>query len=234
MSEFLNIKNSAYENVKKHIDCNDPPPNFFKLGTLLEVKENQIHIEISKQPVGNCADGAAVNNKAARLLSQLYGMDTLDFRCSAHTADGSLKRLARSETMSVEQVKTLYGCFKTVVKHFATSCKSKELLDEAIKMLELKEIHLLSSCSTRMAHFLTACVSFNEIIIPVYDTMFTNNLRKEERDNLFTAENIYMVKLMCDINEIFYVEYLQKIDVNNALAALEFQHFFATADKMLR
>ena len=73
-----------------------------------------------------------------------------------------------------------------------------------------------------MAHFLTACVSFNEIIIPVYDTMFTNNLRKEERDNLFTAENIYMVKLMCDINEIFYVEYLQKIDVNNALAALEF------------
>ena len=40
MSEFLNIENSAYENVKKHIDCNEPPPNFFKLGTLLEVKEN--------------------------------------------------------------------------------------------------------------------------------------------------------------------------------------------------
>ena len=104
--------------------------------------------------------------------------------------------------MSVEQVKTLYGCFKTVVKHFATSCKSKELLDEAIKMHELKEIHLLSWCSTRMTHFLTACVSFNETIIPVYDTMFTNNLRKEEQDNLFTAENIYTVKLMCDINDI--------------------------------
>ena len=121
-----------------------------------------------------------------------------------------------------------------LVKHFATCCKSKELLDEAINMHELKEIHLLSWCSTRMTRFLTACLSFNEIIIPVYNTMFTNNFTKEERDNPFTAENIYMVKLMCDINEIFYVEYLQKKDVSNALAALEFQHFFAMADKMLR
>ena len=55
------------------------PPEFFKLGTLELVDHNQkiIKIDVSKRiPVGNCGDGVAVNNKAARILSELYGIES--------------------------------------------------------------------------------------------------------------------------------------------------------------
>ena len=37
----------------------------------------------------------------------------------------------------------------------------------------------------------------------VYDTMYTKGIRVDERDLLFTAENIFMVKVFADIQPNF-------------------------------
>ena len=217
IANFMNVKHNAFDEIRQYVVTQPiaSTPTYFKLGKIIEVipESKEIHIEIADNiPVGNCGDGVAVNEKAARLLGILLGMNMPSFRCSAHAADGSLKRLARSQTMSVEQVTLLYPCLKTVTKHFTNSCKSKEQLDKAMCMLELKPIHMLSWCATRMAHFMEACVSFDDILIPMYDTMFTSGLRKEDRDKLFTAENIYTVKVIKDLNKAFFVKYLRKVD----------------------
>ena len=80
-------------------------------------------------PIANCGDGVSVNVKAARVGDELYGLLCPDFRCSAHSVDGCWKGIARSETVSVNEVNTLYESLKPVVKHFKLSSKSKELLE---------------------------------------------------------------------------------------------------------
>ena len=140
---------------------------------MFEVKNGHIHIDMSMNlPIGNCGDGVSVNNKAARLMRELYGLNSPDFRCSAHAADGSLKRIARYETTCIEEVKSLYNNLRCVINHFSFSVKSKEQLDKAIEMFEMRKgVHLISWCSTTMAHFLTACVKANDLLVPLCNTI---------------------------------------------------------------
>lgn len=156
--KLLQVDDSAFVTVRKNPDlenCADIPV-YFKLGKLQSVQSKEIHIEMSDRlPIANCGDGVGVNVKASRVGSQLYGLPTPALRCAAHSVDGCWKRIAKSETMSVEEVKNLYGTLKTIVKHFKFSGKSKEHLDASMKMLDMaKGIHLVTWCATRMAHFL--------------------------------------------------------------------------------
>ena len=159
--ELLDM-NSAYQMIRT-IDgfenvIQGEIPVYFKLGVIKEIDKNckEIHIAMSDRlPIANCGDGVSVNVKAARVGAELYGLLCPDFRCSAHSVDGCWKRIARSETMSVNEVKTLYESLKPVVKHFKFSSKSKELLDNCMAALEISHgIHLMTWCATRMAHFL--------------------------------------------------------------------------------
>ena len=77
-------------------------------------------------PVGNCGDGVSKNSKAIGLMNELYGINAPDFRCSAHAAYGSLKHIAKSETICIDEMKSLYDNLKSVVKYFSFSVKSKE------------------------------------------------------------------------------------------------------------
>ena len=150
-------------------------------------KKIQIKVD-ENMPVANW-DGVRVNQKAARILSELFGFDSpgtnplcwydiysqtifrhiclklincimailvmLDiflcntvitlsaYRCSPHTADGTLKRLARSKTMNVEEVTTFYECIRSIIKHFLCSVKDKEILDTCLGILELGKMHLV-------------------------------------------------------------------------------------------
>ena len=54
-----------------------------------------------------------------------------------------------------------------------------------------------------MGHFLKACKVFNDMLPAVYDTMYTKGIRVDERDLLFTAENIFMVNVFADIQPNF-------------------------------
>ena len=143
------------------------PPKYFKLGKLktLDVENQTIEIEASPNiPVGNCGDGVAVNTKAARIMCSLYGILSPAFRCASHSSDGTLKRIARSKTMCVDEMVELYALsMSPVVKHFSYSAKNGETLDRAMELLEMTPLHLLSWCGTRMAHFLDASLQINKV-----------------------------------------------------------------------
>ena len=88
VAEVLNLKSSAYKEVLKYfhervvdsVDYVDPiAPNYFKLGSLATVDEEEIVITtkaVENLPVGNIGDGVAVNVKAARVLRDLYGFES--------------------------------------------------------------------------------------------------------------------------------------------------------------
>ena len=82
VSSFINLKHSAFDEVKKRFSDDNStakPPNYFKLGTFQEIDEQPKAIKImvdTNIPIGNCGDGVSVNKKAARVLHDLYGFSS--------------------------------------------------------------------------------------------------------------------------------------------------------------
>ena len=63
------------------------PSTYFKLGKLEQYDEEKKEIIIradSNLPIANTGDGVAVNIKASRILREVYGLVSPDFRCAAH------------------------------------------------------------------------------------------------------------------------------------------------------
>ena len=50
-----------------------------------------------------------------------------------------------------------------------------------------------------MGHFLTACDMANLLLVSLYNMMYSCGTRQEERDKLFRAESVDLLKLLCDI-----------------------------------
>ena len=57
------------------------------------------------------------------------------------------------------------------------------------------------------------------MIVALYGAMSTQSIRKEERDSLFSPENLFILKLMVDVRKCFKNGYLQKVDKSNALVS---------------
>ena len=167
IASHLKVKDSAFNTISSEVTAlegaaMEPPPEFFKLGTVKSVNQadKEIHIQLSDMPVANNGDGVATNGKAARLLSVCYVLDSPSVHCAAHGSDLVMKRMATSKTMSVSEVVAAYEALRPVIKHFELSTKNKEKLDASISMLHLQQIHLISWSGTRMTHFVTACRQF--------------------------------------------------------------------------
>ena len=92
----------------------------------------------SKLAKGNCGDDVAVNNKAVRIICQLYGISIPSFRCASHSSDGFLKRLVLSKTMNAPKVFELDENLSPVVRFFPYSVKNKEDFGNAVKMLNMR------------------------------------------------------------------------------------------------
>ena len=77
VADFIEVKNSVFETIKDKVGFRPIPP-YFKLTKLMlhdEIKQ-EIHIKVDENiPVVNCRDGVTVNQKAARILSELFGFD---------------------------------------------------------------------------------------------------------------------------------------------------------------
>ena len=134
--------------------------------------------------------------------------------------------------MDVEEVTELHNVLRTVTKHFESSIKNKELLDECLSILEVQPIHLISWCQTRMGYFCKACTACNDILQAVYDVMATANIRVEERDIFFTAKNIYTLKLVSDVEPFFSRELLRPSDKSNLLVSTVYNRASSVAEKV--
>ena len=82
-----------------------------------------------------------------------------------------------------------------------------ESFDQAMQIVGLTSIHLLSSSSTKMAHFLDVCVQIEKVLQPNYGPMMSANMR----DDFFTAINLFCLKVLNDIQEIYCATYLRKV-----------------------
>ena len=72
-----------------------------------------------------------------------------------------------------------------------------------------------------MAHFFEACIVFNKLLVALHDTLFSLNIKKEERDTLFTAANIYTLQVMCDLHHSFHDKYLRQVDKSTHLNSVQ-------------
>ena len=69
-----------------------------------------------------------------------------------------------------------------------------------------------------MAHFLSVCEKAYDLLVPLYNNMYSCDIKQEEQDRFFHLENIYILKLMNDIHKEFYIKYLRPVDKENLLA----------------
>ena len=84
---------------------------------------------------------------------------------------GSPKRLATSKTMSVQDVVEYATKIRPILKYFKNSGKSLSLLNDALKLLEMKEMKALTWCPTRMGYLLTASKRSTELLVPLADVI---------------------------------------------------------------
>ena len=78
VADFIKVNASAYEDFKDKVELWTKPPYFKRAKLILHYEEKwEIHIIIDKNmPVTNCGYGVSVNQKAARILSDLFGFDS--------------------------------------------------------------------------------------------------------------------------------------------------------------
>ena len=94
-----------------------------------------------------------------------------------------------SRIMNIPEVTVHYECIQKVVNHFEAGVKNKEVLVGAMEILEVKPLHLVSWYKARLKHFLKAEAVFDDMLPAVYDVMFTQNMKPDERDVIFTTKN---------------------------------------------
>ena len=70
-----------------------------------------------------------------------------------------------------------------------------------------------------MAHFLTAYVKGNELLVPIYNTMHSSKFKPKERGKLFHAESLYNLKLLVNVEKQFYTKYLYQVEKENHLVS---------------
>ena len=109
--------------------------------------------------------------------------------------------------------KALYENLRALLKHFSSSPKSTDALNEALSVLEMNNIQVLNWGSTRMSGLMDACVQSSKILVPHLDTIIiTMKIHPEETSFIGSAKGVYMLQLFADINKVFTNEYLDKVD----------------------
>ena len=83
----------------------------------------------------------AVNVKGSRLLETNFGIKPPFSRCAPHTSPGTIHQLCISETMSQADAKVLYENLRPLLKHFAKSPKSSEMITTSPNLLEMHDVH---------------------------------------------------------------------------------------------
>ena len=139
-------------------------------------------------PTCLCGDDCDVNLKASHLLEETYGLKCPFSHCGSHASAGTIRRLFTPKTMCQDDAKSLYENLRKLLKHFSKSPKSSKLLHQALKALEMNDIHLLNWGSTRMAGFLDACIEAFSILVPFLDTIISGNIRPDETKYIASPE----------------------------------------------
>lgn len=217
------VSNNAYSEVLKQLEpLNNGiplplPPDYFKCCKLSKLEQDRIYLEMKHWPTSIMADGCATNNAANNKISDLLGILSPSLRCVVHAADGSIKRMTNSKTMNLQAVSDFLPALRSVLRHFQLSGKSTALLNEALDVLEMKSVHMMSFCPTRMSYILTACAQTVVNLVPLCDVISTANLKPEESSSFMSPKGMIILHLLADLESLFLKYYLKVLDTDDSL-----------------
>ena len=101
-----------------------------------------------------------------------------------------------------------------------------------MQFLEVAPIHMTSWCGTRMTYALEAYSLLTKLLVPVHDIMLSLNIRREEKDLLFIAGNIYTLHLLSDVQDEFQNNYHHRVDKSSNFDTKIYKIANETARKM--
>ena len=167
-------------------------------------------------PVASVGDGCSVNKKAGEILTSYIGLLSPTTRCSAHAANGSIRRTTTSKTMSVPEVVTFASGIKQVLKHFKLCGKSSALLQQCPEIMDMKPFKLMTCCPTRMANLLECSAQTVKILFPICDMLATTGVKEGEASYFLSPICLSILHMMTDLEEVFVSKFLRKLDTDEA------------------
>ena len=95
--------------------------------------------------------------------------------------------------------------------------KRVAVLNEALQVLDMKEVHLITFCPTRMTCLLTACSQVVHFLLPICGVMTSADLKAEERSSVMSPKSMIIMHILADMQELFLKKFLQLLDGDKGL-----------------
>ena len=182
----------------------------------LDFDTKTLELRFDEWPVAVVGDGCSVNPKAVEYLSKVFGLISPGTICSGHSAVGSIRRMSTSKTMQVEAVVKFAEGIRPVLRHFQLSGKSSSLLNDALLIMEMKQLKTITWSPTRMGNIITSSKRTVEILFPLVDTLTSTNIKPEESAYFLTPTCQTLLHLMADLEPVFMQQFLRRLDTNDA------------------
>ena len=120
--------------------------------------------------------------------------------------------MSKSETYSVEEVKTFVEHLRPILRHYQQSGKSTSVLNEALEAMDMKPVHKMTWCPTRMSNLLTCSAQTVESLFPICDTLASCDIRVENREYFMSPTGLITLHLLADLEYVFVPSLLRKVD----------------------
>ena len=233
------VKENAYVSVLNHMSnqvaensvISLSPPQYFKCCKLIHIDDKKIQLEIEDWSVCIMADGCATNIAASIQLTEYLGFLSPSVHCVVHAADGPVKRITNSKTMNFPDLSEFIPTLKAIMHHFQLSGKRIALSNEALEMMDMKTIHMMTYYPPRMS-YLTASTQIVNLLVPLCGVLATANIRKEERSLFMSPKGMNLVHLLANLKNIFFKNYLKILDYHDCLIISSYQISMSFAEKI--
>ena len=181
LSSATNMNNNTQEDQT----ILHPKPLMFKLIEIKSINNDKILLAVKPEnmPTAIWGDGCTTNMKASRLIKTGYSLKSLFSRCASHTSAGTIRQLCTSVNSFQIDVKAIYEKLCSILKHLTNSPRSSKLLNNALKILDMNNIHLFNWGSTKKAGFLDACMCSgfkNHFSLSWYHCYMLNKTRRDK------------------------------------------------------
>ena len=123
------------------------------------------------------ADGCLKNSCPLNQISENLGLLSPSIRCVAHAADGTIEQMVNSRSVHVPEISEFLPSLQTIIRHLQISGKSLDLLNEALYVLEMKPLHLMKFCPTRMSYLLTPAAQSVKLLVPICDVLASAGMK---------------------------------------------------------
>ena len=77
--------------------------------------------------------------------------------------------------------------------------------------MDMKLIHMMSYCPTRMSYILSACTQVVINLVPICDVLATADIKKDERQAFMSPKGMLVIHIFADLESIFLKKIFENI-----------------------